>query len=103
MSAANLAVHLFPVLGSFIRVYGSTEGVGDVPLARKLNAKISKQTDDDTWRMPSLHAAAIAWWIAEYSGLYAEDQQVEAPDGVDLDQGAPRPNHILPPRSEPNP
>ena len=83
-----MTVHLFPVLGSYIRVYGSTEGVSDVPLARTLNGKICKQGDDDSWRMPSLYAAATAWWIAEYSGLYAEDQLAAAPEGVDLDEGA---------------
>ena len=72
-------------------MYGSTEGVSDVPLARALNGKICKQAEDDSWQMRSLHAAVIAWWIAEYSGLYAEDQLAAAPAGVDIDEGAPCP------------
>ena len=83
------------MLGSYIRVYGSTEGVCDVLQARGLNSMICKQADDDGWQLPPLHASAIAWWIAEYSGLYAEDQLGGAPEGVDLDEGASTPHPYL--------
>lgn len=81
-------VHLFPLLGAYINMFGSTEGIGDLIVARRLNRFICRQSDDDIWLMSSLHAAARAWWIIEYSGWYLDDA---APDsaiqGVDLDEG----------------
>ncbi|KAL7626804.1 hypothetical protein AAE478_003578 [Parahypoxylon ruwenzoriense] len=66
-------VHLIPILGTYITVFGSTEGSGNIEQARKLNALVCQQSDDDIRTMPFLNAAARAWWIAEYSGWYMED------------------------------
>lgn len=73
----QLLVHLFPIIGTYITVFGSTEGHGDLDQAREFYKLISKG-DDETWVMPYLHAAVRAWWVVEYSGLF-----VDAPDGVD--------------------
>lgn len=73
----QLLVHLFPVIGTYIAVFGSTEGNGDLGQARQFYQMISKG-DDETWTLPYLHAAVRAWWVAEYSGLF-----VEVADGVD--------------------
>ncbi|KAL8371137.1 hypothetical protein RB595_001132 [Gaeumannomyces hyphopodioides] len=68
----HLLVHLFPVLGAYIRVYGSIEGIGDMVVARSLNDKVVKQSDDQPWLMSFMYAAVRVWWIAEYSGWYVE-------------------------------
>ncbi|TLS28723.1 hypothetical protein PpBr36_00589 [Pyricularia pennisetigena] len=66
----HLLVHLFPVIGAYIRLYGSTEGWGDLVVARSLNQKIVN--DETSWSLPFLYAAVKVWWIAEYSGFYVE-------------------------------
>lgn len=38
----------------------------------EFNKLICKQSDDDTWVMPYLHAAVQVWWIAEYSGWFTQ-------------------------------
>lgn len=73
----QLLVHLFPIIGTYITVFGSTEGCGDVDSAREFYKLISKG-EDETWVLPYLHAAVRAWWVVEFSGLF-----VDAPDGVD--------------------
>lgn len=73
----QLLVHLFPIVGAYITVFGSTEGNGDLDQARVFYELVSKG-DDETWVMPYLHAAVRAWWVVEYSGLF-----VDALDGVD--------------------
>lgn len=74
-------VHLMPVIGTYITVFGSTEGNGDLDQARELYKLISKG-DDETWVLPYFHAAVRAWWIVEYSGLF-----VDAVDGTDSPAG----------------
>ncbi|OTA80434.1 hypothetical protein M434DRAFT_401761 [Hypoxylon sp. CO27-5] len=69
----SCTVHLIPILGTFITIFGSTEGSGNVDQARKLNRIIFQQTEEDTRTLPFLNAAIRAWWIAEYSGWYMED------------------------------
>ncbi|RYP92133.1 hypothetical protein DL770_001714 [Monosporascus sp. CRB-9-2] len=78
-------VHLFPVLGTYITMFGSTEGTGSVEEARQLNEIICRQADDDTRQLPYLNAAIRAWWIAEYSGWYMEGAAGDGLPGVDLD------------------
>lgn len=73
----QLLVHLFPIVGAYVTVFGSTEGNGDLVQAREFYQLISKG-EDETWVMPYLHAAVRAWWVVEYSGLF-----VDAGDGVD--------------------
>lgn len=83
----HLLVHLFPLLGAYINMFGSTEGIGDLTVARRLNSVICKQADDDTWLLTYFHAAARAWWIIEYSGWYLDDVVPDsAIQGVDLDE-----------------
>lgn len=73
----QLLVHHFPIIGTYITVFGSTEGNGDLEQARQFHKLISKG-DDETWVLPYFHAAVRAWWVVEYSGLF-----VDVPDGVD--------------------
>lgn len=81
---SNNPVHLFPALGTFISVFGSTEGVGDLGQARTLNKLICK--DDGSWSLVYLGATVRAWWIAEYSGWYLDDPIGSPVQGVDLDE-----------------
>lgn len=89
LSKLTSTVHLFPVLGTYITLFGSTEGTGSVEQARQLNDIICQQSDDDTRQLPFLHAAIRAWWIAEYSGWYMEGAAGDGLPGVDLDAGKP--------------
>ncbi|KAI1504165.1 nucleoporin Nup186/Nup192/Nup205 [Biscogniauxia marginata] len=79
-------VHLVPVLGTYITVFGSTEGSGNVSQARKLNGIICNQPDDDTRAFPFLNATVRAWWIAEYSGWYMEDAAGSGMTDIDIDE-----------------
>ncbi len=56
-------------------------------LARELNKALCKQSDADTWQIPILHAAVVAWWIAEYTGWYVEEQAGTSLEAYDLDEG----------------
>ncbi|KAI1758752.1 nucleoporin Nup186/Nup192/Nup205 [Hypoxylon sp. FL1150] len=79
-------VHLIPVLGTYITIFGSTEGSGSVEQARKLDKLICQHTDDDTRTLPFLNAAIKAWWIAEYSGWYMEDAAGSGLPDIDIDE-----------------
>ncbi|CAK7199067.1 hypothetical protein SEUCBS139899_001735 [Sporothrix eucalyptigena] len=81
----TLLVHLFPTLALYIRLFGSPDGVSDLPQARKLNDVVSKREDDGVWQIPSLRAAICAWWIAEYSGWYMDDLDIPL-DHIDVDK-----------------
>ena len=43
--------------------------------ARTLNEKIVGEKDNSQWALLYVHAAVRAWWLAEYSGCYAEGQE----------------------------
>lgn len=77
-------MHLFPALGAYIARFGSTEGQNDITTARELNDLVCQTSDDNSWPLAYLHAAVRAWWLAEYSGFYLDDPQIE---GIDLDEG----------------
>lgn len=79
--------HLFPALGAYITLYGSTEGISNLSMARELNPIICPQQDESPWRLVYLQAAVKAWWLAEYSGWYLDDSLLGGLEGVDLDQG----------------
>ncbi len=75
------------MVGAYIKTYGSPEGVGDILLARELNKIVCKPFDSDIWLMQFLHAAIVAWWIAEYTGWYVDDQAGTSVEEYDLDEG----------------
>lgn len=87
VSRLTLAVHLIPVLGTYITMFGSTEGIWSVEQARKLNQIVCQHTDDDTRTLPFLNGAIKAWWIAEYSGWYMEDAAGSGLPNIDIDAG----------------
>lgn len=65
-----LLVHYVPVIGAYVTMFGSTEGICDFHQAQELHNTICRQSDDNSWVLPHLHAAIQAWWIIEYSGMY---------------------------------
>lgn len=77
--------HLFPVLGVFITAFGSTEGSSDLETARRLNAVVCDQSDDDSRFLPYLQAVIRAWWLAEYSGWYLDNAAGSTMPGIDID------------------
>ncbi|KAI0435098.1 nucleoporin Nup186/Nup192/Nup205 [Xylaria sp. FL1042] len=79
-------IHLLPVLGAYIRTFGSTEGNGSVEQARSLNKIVCQQSEGATGALPFLDAAIKCWWIAEYSGWYMEDAAGSVLKDVDLDK-----------------
>lgn len=90
----TFVVHLVPVLGTYITIFGSTEGSGSLEQARRLNAIICQQPESTARTIPFLDAAVKAWWIVEYSGWYLEDAAGSGLTGIDLDQGKRTPlNH----------
>ncbi|KAH3913258.1 hypothetical protein HBH56_113700 [Parastagonospora nodorum] len=40
--------------------------------ARKLHDQLMAGRDNDNWTLRNLHAATLAWWLAEYSGRYVD-------------------------------
>ncbi|KAI0902476.1 nucleoporin Nup186/Nup192/Nup205 [Annulohypoxylon nitens] len=82
----SCTVHFVPVLGTFITIFGSTEGSGSVEQARKLNRIVCQQSEDEVRNLPFLSAAVRAWWIAEYSGWYMDDAAGSGLSGVDIDE-----------------
>ncbi|KAI1212421.1 nucleoporin Nup186/Nup192/Nup205 [Annulohypoxylon truncatum] len=82
----SCTVHLVPVLGTYITIFGSTEGSGSVEQARKLNRIVCQQSEDEVRSLPFLSAAVRAWWIAEYSGWYMDDAAGSGLSGIDIDE-----------------
>ncbi|KAI0180056.1 nucleoporin Nup186/Nup192/Nup205 [Hypoxylon sp. FL1284] len=79
-------IHLMPVLGQYITIFGSTEGSGSVEEARNLNKFVCQHTENDGRTLPFLNGAIRAWWIAEYSGWYMEDAAGSGLPNIDIDE-----------------
>jgi len=83
-----ILLHYIPCLISSFWQYGSPEGSVSLAEARSIHNKIEAGKDSDPWMLRSFQAAAIAWWLAEYSGWYV-DAPVGSPlQDVDLDAEA---------------
>jgi len=83
-----ILLHYIPCLISSFWRYGSPEGSVSLAEARSIHNKIEAGKDSDPWMLRSFQAAAIAWWLAEYSGWYV-DAPVGSPlQDVDLDAEA---------------
>ncbi|KAK1831758.1 nucleoporin Nup186/Nup192/Nup205 [Podospora conica] len=82
----HFMIHLFPVLGSFITVFGSSEGIGDLKVSRDLNTFLCKPSEDDSWTLQAMRATVLTWWIAEYSGWYLDDTAGLNDPSINLDE-----------------
>ncbi|KAI2630647.1 nucleoporin Nup186/Nup192/Nup205 [Hypoxylon sp. NC1633] len=81
----SCTVHLIPVLGTYITIFGSTEGRGQLEQARQLDRFVCQQ-EDDPRTLPFVNAAVRAWWLAEYSGWYMEDAAGSGLPDIDIDE-----------------
>ena len=79
----NLTVHYVPVIIAFTSQYGSPEGNVSHSQARSLNRRIVDK-DSTPWNLRNLQAAAITWWLSEYSGWYLEQPPGSPAQRVDL-------------------
>ncbi|KAK4192033.1 nucleoporin Nup186/Nup192/Nup205 [Podospora australis] len=77
-------VHLIPVLGAYIAIFGSMDGNQNLPESRELDKAVCKATDNDSWAIPYLGAAVRAWWTAEYSGFFQDETAFDF-TGINLD------------------
>ncbi|ATY67377.1 nuclear pore complex subunit [Cordyceps militaris] len=68
-----LLVHLLPALGAFTVQFGSPESGMDLTRAQDIHSKLFAAADDSAWPLPYLQAAFKAWWLAEYSGYWADE------------------------------
>ena len=84
----NVAIHYVPIIAAFTFQYGSQEATGSLRDARALHTRIINDRDANPWTLRNLQAAAISWWLAEYSGWYNE-QPIGSPlQGVNLETEA---------------
>lgn len=79
-----ITIHYVPMI---IRLTGWTAIESNVMLkdARALHDALMAERDSHGWSLRNLHAATLAWWLAEYSGRYVDpDGQDPAIRGVNL-------------------
>ncbi|KAF1922872.1 uncharacterized protein M421DRAFT_426491 [Didymella exigua CBS 183.55] len=85
-----ITIHYVPII---IRLTGWTATESNVMLrdARSLHDSLMAERDTSSWALRNLHAATLAWWLAEYSGRYVDpNDQEPAVRGVDLKAEAER-------------
>lgn len=79
-----ITIHYVPMI---IRLTGWTATESNVMLkdARALHDSLMAERDSNSWALRNLHAATLAWWLAEYSGRYVDPNgQDPSLRGVDL-------------------
>ncbi|KAF2259279.1 hypothetical protein CC78DRAFT_525092 [Lojkania enalia] len=73
-----IAIHYVPMiirLTSWVALESNTTTKD----ARTLNDALMAGRETDSWNLRNLHAATVAWWLAEYSGRYL-DPNPQDPD-----------------------
>ena len=78
------AMHYVPMVLCLISEFGSPEGRATLAEARALHRKLVEEKDSKPWLLPQFQAAAICWWIAEYTGWYYDRPLTSPLQGVDL-------------------
>ena len=78
------AMHYVPMLLSLISEFAPPDGRATLREARLLHRKLAQEKESKPWLLPQFHAAAIAWWIAEYTGWYYDRPLTSPLQGVDL-------------------
>ena len=83
-----ITIHYVPILLRLISHIAS-EANTVTKDARTFHTSLLAARDNEPWALRSLQAATLAWWLAEYSGRYADHNQQDADlQGVDLNQEA---------------
>lgn len=66
----RISVHYCAILLTIIAQFGQNEEICSVEDARPINESLTSGTEADRWAMRNLHAAAVALWLAQYSGRF---------------------------------
>lgn len=83
-----ITIHYVPVLMRLIS-YIASEANTVTRDARTFHNSLLTSRDNEPWALRSLHAATLAWWLAEYSARYTDHNQQDVDlQGVDLEQEA---------------
>ncbi|KAL5443771.1 hypothetical protein PMIN07_002944 [Paraphaeosphaeria minitans] len=83
-----ITIHYVPVMMRLISHIAS-EANTVTRDARALHSSLLAARDNEPWAQRSLQAAALAWWLAEYSGRYTDPNHQDVDlNGVNFDQEA---------------
>ena len=66
-----ITIHYIPMIAS-LGAWAALETNTDTKSVRELHQSIMANKENDAWALRSFHAAALAWWLAEYSGRYLD-------------------------------
>jgi len=66
-----ITIHYVPILIRLV-AYIASEAATDTGKARSLHNSLMAARDNEPWALRNLHAAVVAWWLAEYSGRYMD-------------------------------
>jgi nuclear pore complex protein Nup205 len=66
-----ITIHYVPIILR-LTSWAATETNVVLKDARKLHDQLMAGRDSDNWALRNLHAATLAWWLAEYSGRYID-------------------------------
>jgi nuclear pore complex protein Nup205 len=66
-----ITIHYVPIILR-LTSWAATETNVLLKDARKLHDQLMAGRDSDNWALRNLHAATLAWWLAEYSGRYID-------------------------------
>ncbi|KAF2225848.1 nucleoporin Nup186/Nup192/Nup205 [Elsinoe ampelina] len=81
----EIAVHYVPLLLEFPSIFGS-EGQASLRDVRSMDQTFSDKTDTTRWKLPDFKGAATIFWLAEYSGRYADGITGSPLQNIDLDK-----------------
>ncbi|KAF2736011.1 hypothetical protein EJ04DRAFT_562782 [Polyplosphaeria fusca] len=83
-----LTIHYVPMamrLCAWVALEANTE----TRAARSLHQTLMAGRESETWNLRSLHAAILAWWLAEYSGRYLDPNHQDVDlQNIDFDAEA---------------
>lgn len=76
-----------PSVTAAISWYGSPEGHSSQEQVKSLNDQLITKSDQNTWTLHYVHAAVVAWWLAEYSGWYLDNPNALPGGDMNLEEG----------------
>ncbi|KAJ4290199.1 hypothetical protein N0V90_010414 [Kalmusia sp. IMI 367209] len=83
-----ITIHYVPMLIRLVSHIAS-EATTVTKDARALHSALLAARDNEPWALRNLHAATLAWWLAEYSGRYTDPNPQDADlRGVELEKEA---------------
>lgn len=83
-----ITIHYVPMLLR-LTSWAATETNVTIRDARKLHGQLMAGRESDNWVLRNVHAAVLAWWLAEYSGRYVDpNTQDPAMQNINFDAEA---------------